>query len=296
MTPRQLRRAAERKTQKQERKAANGFVSSPENAQITQPPLEAPGPTLQAPEAPARSPERSDGSDASPANISPSQLAANRANSQLSTGPKTSEGKAKSSLNAVKTALTGRTVLLPSDDAASYENHLRNFFKELCPMGLREHAIVQALADNAWRLDRIPALEMAIYAQGRIQFAKQFDDEEPALRSGLIELHTFLAYEKQLRNLQLQEARLRRQREQDTAELRVLQQERNTREKDQLDIAAKLYTAAKHDDKPFDPAGLGFDFSVEDVESYLQGVRAAHLYNATLKQEREHVRLHGAAA
>jgi hypothetical protein len=37
-------------------------------------------------------------------------------NAQLSTGPRSAEGKAVS-MNAVKTGLTGRTVLLPSDDA-----------------------------------------------------------------------------------------------------------------------------------------------------------------------------------
>lgn len=44
--------------------------------------------------------------------VSERRLAANRANTQLSTGPRTPEGKAKSSLNAVKTGLAGRTVLL----------------------------------------------------------------------------------------------------------------------------------------------------------------------------------------
>ncbi|MBV9938821.1 MAG: hypothetical protein JO150_09975 [Acidobacteriaceae bacterium] len=43
--------------------------------------------------------------------VSERRLAANRANAQWSTGPQTPEGKAKSSLNAVKTGLTGRTVL-----------------------------------------------------------------------------------------------------------------------------------------------------------------------------------------
>jgi len=49
---------------------------------------------------------------------SAAQIAANKNNAQQSTGPVSAAGKAKSSLNAVKTGLTGRTVLLPGDDAA----------------------------------------------------------------------------------------------------------------------------------------------------------------------------------
>jgi hypothetical protein len=138
--------------------------------------------------------------------ISDKQLAANQANAQLSTGPTSPEGKAKSSLNAVKTALTGRAVLLPTDDAAAYERHHTAYHEELRPVGPRETALVQSLADIHWRLGRIPALEMAIYARGRSQFANKFDHEDESVRAGLIELETFLAYEKQLRNLQLQEA------------------------------------------------------------------------------------------
>jgi hypothetical protein len=281
MTPRQVRRAAERKARKQERKAANGFVFSPEDTASSH-----------ISERPDLIPEIA----APPSPISPSQLAANRANSQLSTGPKTQEGKAKSSMNAVKTALTGRTVLLPTDDAAAYKDHVYDFFRELRPLGARECALVQLLADNAWRLDRIHALEMGIYALGGIQFANQFDQEDVALQPGLIEVHTFLTYEKQLRNLQLQFGRLCRQREKDTAELRQLQQERSKREKQQLETAAKLYTAAKHDHTSFDPADYGFDCSIDDVECYIEGVRAANLFNATLKQEREQAKQRASAA
>jgi hypothetical protein len=292
MTPRQLRRAAERKTRKQERKVANGSVFAPEDTASP----EIHEQRIEIPESPIHLAEESNTSDPAPASVSASQLAANRANSQLSIGPKTPEGKARSSLNAVKTALTGRTVLLPTDDAAAYQQHVGDFFKELRPMGARECALVQLLADNSWRLDRVFALEMGLYALGRTQFANHFDDQAPALRSNLIEVHTFLTYEKQFRNLQVQFGRLCRQREKDTAELRQLQQERNTREKEQLETAAKLYTAAKHDRKPFDPAEYGFDCSTEDVESYLQGVRAAHLLNATLKQERDQAKLRATAA
>ena len=50
------------------------------------------------------------------------------------------------------------------------------------------------------------------------------------LRPGMIELKTFLTYEKQLRNLQLQESRLSRRREKEIAELRELQQARKQKE------------------------------------------------------------------
>src|SRR4051812_25833591 len=87
------------------------------------------------------------------------RLAANRANALLSTGPTTSEGKAVSSLNAVKTGLTGRTILLPSEDADAYEAHMARYQEEFQPVGEREKTLVQNLAETQWRLNRIPSLE-----------------------------------------------------------------------------------------------------------------------------------------
>jgi hypothetical protein len=260
MTPRSIRRAAERKAKKLALKAARkdeAFLALHEPAE----PLSY--------------------------SISPAQLAANQANAQYSTGPASSEGKAKTSLNAVKTALTGRTVLLPADDAAEYERHVQAYDKELRPIGQRECALVQSLADIDWRLARVPVLEMAIYAKGRLQFANSFDDHDASLRPGMIELETFFTYEKQLRNLQLQEARLARRREKETEELRRLQQERNQREKRDLDVAGKLYTAAQHDKKSFDPADYGFEFSITDIEDYLEGVRADNITRAAMIKHRD---------
>jgi hypothetical protein len=251
MTPRQIRRAAERKTNKEARKAANGFVSSPQEAIPSE-----------ISESLFPSPEQSDGSGSS-STISASQLAANRANAQLSSGPKTPEGKAKSCLNAVKTGLTGRTVLLPAEDAARYEQHVCEFFAELQPVGPRETELVRSLADTSWRVARIPALEMTIFAHGRIQFADQFADRDPALQSCLIEMHTFLHYEKQLRNLQIQEGRLRRQREKDTAELRQLQQDRRSREQHDLQMLSGLYVAAQRRASRSIPPDMGSNFQLK---------------------------------
>jgi hypothetical protein len=276
MTPRSIRRAAERKAAKLARKADKVALLSAEVQLDTEP------------EALATNP------------ISEARLAANRANAQLSTGPTSETGKAKVCLNAVKSALTGRTVLLPSDDAAEYERHLAAYEKEFKPVGKAECDLLQSIADTAWRLLRIPALEFGIYAQGRIRFADSFNQYEEALRSGLIEAEIYVQFEKQLRNLHLQEARLQRRRDKDMAEFRNLQKERNRRAADEFDRAAKLYLAALHDKKSFHPAAPdeaavlsepktqanGFEFSTEDIEGYLRGVRAAQIARAALNPEK----------
>lgn len=220
MTARSIRRAAERKALKQARKAANQLTNHAE--------------------------------------ISPAQLDANRANAQLSTGPTTPAGKAVSRLNAVTTGLTGRTVVLSTDDAAAYRAHVTAYQNEFQPVGQRESDLVQSIADCVWRLQRIPGLEMAIFAQGTLEFAACYDEHDPSLRPGMIELQTFLTYEKQLRNLHLQESRLARRREKEIAELQTLQKERKAKESEALEAAAK------HTPSPQPPVN-GFDFSTAEI-------------------------------
>jgi hypothetical protein len=163
----------------------------------------------------------------------------NRLNAEKSSGPRTEEGKRIASLNAVKTGLTGRTVLLPTDDAEAYQKHLAAYQNEYQPVGLRETELVQSLADTQWRLQRIPGLEMAIYARGRREFAESYPEQQDlALRTALIDLDIHLQYEKQLKNLQLQESRLHRRYEKEMAELRQLQTERKAAQQSQPKTAA----------------------------------------------------------
>src|SRR5579875_3190153 len=155
------------------------------------------------------------------------QLQANRTNAQHSTGPTSSEGKAKVSHNALKTGLTGRTVLLPSDDVGAYQAHTERIFQQFAPEGDDEKRLAQSLADTLWRLDRIPALEAGIYAIGRRTLAHEFADEsDETVRKALIEAQVFLTYRRDLNNLSIQETRLRRQYERDEAELKRLVAER----------------------------------------------------------------------
>jgi hypothetical protein len=166
--------------------------------------------------------------------ITPQRLAANRANAQLSTGPTTSEGKAKSSLNAVRTGLTGRTVLLATEDAEAYEAHLERFRREWQPMGDRETELVQSLADTQWRLDRIPNLEAGLFALGRLRYAELFEEEKnPPVRRAMIDAHVLVTDAKHFKNLHLQESRLSRRFQQDAKELKELQAQRKKEQEEQ---------------------------------------------------------------
>lgn len=187
--------------------------------------------------------------------LSPERLAANRANSQLSSGPKTEEGKAKSSLNAVKTGLCGRTMLLADEEeAAAYREHIARFVQHWQPVGLREHTLVQSLADTQWRLESIPGLESGVYARGRLRYAELYAEVEDAtVRRVLLDAHVEDVDGKTLKNLRLHERRLTNRYEQDLKELNELQAERRVQEqqKEQESVAQpKSMTAA-----------VGFEFT-----------------------------------
>jgi hypothetical protein len=201
--------------------------------------------------------------------LSQAQLDANRANSLKSTGPKTTDGKAAVRYNAVKTALTGHTVMLPSDDAILYRAHITAYEKQFKPVGPEECALVQSIADIRWRLNRLPGLEMALMIRGRLQVAHDIPELANTDQIPMLEIGILLRYQKEFRNLQLQEARLARRREKEMVELRRLQQERKSNEAPALERATTAYLLARHRSQPSEPAELGFEFSKQTFDAHL---------------------------
>ncbi len=207
--------------------------------------------------------------------ISPAQLAANRANAQLSTGPRTAAGLARSSQNAVKSALTGRTVLLPTDDVEEYARFLAGFQNDFKPSGQVECELVQVIVDCFWRQRRIQALEFALYAHGHEQFEDAFNDLPEAHRYNRIVLQTHMTYEKQFRNFQIQEARLDRKRAKAMAELERLQAERKANEQPSVNgnrglASGQVLGQQSRDCQSSEPAlpghlGNGFVFSNDET-------------------------------
>jgi hypothetical protein len=89
----------------------------------------------------------------------PAQIAANQANSQKSTGPKSADGKARSSRNSFKHGLYAKELVLPNEDPAELDQ-LRAFLRaEHQPINTTEEMLVNDLAENFWRLRRMREFE-----------------------------------------------------------------------------------------------------------------------------------------
>jgi hypothetical protein len=96
------------------------------------------------------------------------QIAANQANAQLSTGPKTEEGKAASSRNHLSHGLTyrgGMFILLPWEDAREYDQLVVDLKSEHRPTSRTEMILVERMAQHHWLRDRAGLLQSNCFAE-----------------------------------------------------------------------------------------------------------------------------------
>ncbi len=106
------------------------------------------------------------------------QAEANKANAKKSTGPTSSGGKANSSKNALKHGGCAALGLLPDEDPAEFDRHIRETFTQYAPCGPDQHRLVELIADGWWRLRRFSRAEAGIltwYAYERIR--KRLDEQ-----------------------------------------------------------------------------------------------------------------------
>ena len=90
------------------------------------------------------------------------QTAANRRNAQKSTGPRTPQGRAASSLNALKHGLTARHLVLRTETQRDFDVTLRAFQADLQPLGPTETALFHQLVAAHWRLVRARQVQTEI--------------------------------------------------------------------------------------------------------------------------------------
>ncbi len=92
------------------------------------------------------------------------KLAANRANAQASTGPRTDAGKAASSANSTRHGLSSERLIMPGEDPAAYAALRETFLRDLKPATGLEHTLAEKVAETHWRLQRVYRLETSFFA------------------------------------------------------------------------------------------------------------------------------------
>jgi hypothetical protein len=90
---------------------------------------------------------------------SAAQIAANQSNAQASTGPRTDEGKARSSQNATTHGLTSRQFVIAPGQQQEFDTLHDSLLFELDPQGAVETVVFHDLLHAAWNLHRFRAIE-----------------------------------------------------------------------------------------------------------------------------------------
>ncbi|MFB0553742.1 MAG: hypothetical protein ACETWQ_10565 [Phycisphaerae bacterium] len=82
------------------------------------------------------------------------QIIANRRNAQKSTGPRTIEGRAAVSQNAVQHGLSARQAIISSESQADFDLYREQMLAELAPAGPMESMLAERIVTLSWRLKR----------------------------------------------------------------------------------------------------------------------------------------------
>jgi hypothetical protein len=87
--------------------------------------------------------------------VSNAKILANRLNALKSTGPRTAEGKAAVSQNAVKHGLLAERDVITSESHADFELYRQQILDELSPVSPMESMLAERIVTLSWRLKRV---------------------------------------------------------------------------------------------------------------------------------------------
>jgi hypothetical protein len=111
------------------------------------------------------------------------QIEANRRNSQLSTGPRTPEGKDASRFNALKSGINAKSQVIPGEDPAELEAMAQGYHDDWKPTTYLERFLVDSLIRADWLLQRLSRLEAELWAHemeaARATAFNKLDEDAP---------------------------------------------------------------------------------------------------------------------
>jgi hypothetical protein len=90
------------------------------------------------------------------------QITANRANAQLSTGPRSVEGKAASSRNSMKLGIYSESLIIPGEDPDALAELARSYEEHFQPVGPVEVGLLQTIIRSQWLKQRFARIETEV--------------------------------------------------------------------------------------------------------------------------------------
>jgi hypothetical protein len=201
------------------------------------------------------------------------QRAANQTNAKKSTGPRTPEGKRRSSLNGRRHSLTGKIHIATPEESEVFDKHCKAYHEALAPLGIIESDLAQEIAEDRWRLKRARSLENSVFALGHHTHAEAMDSGNPQIDAALAEGKTWIEQAKNLQLLTLYENRIRRAIEKNTAQLEAMQAKRKEAYAKAQRDAIRLAQLAESEEEAYNPAADfepardhgGFVFSASEL-------------------------------
>jgi hypothetical protein len=204
---------------------------------------------------------------------STTQLTANQANAHHSTGPRTDEGKARVSQNALRHGLTARHLVIRDDEHEEFDALLNSLSSELDPQGAIETVAFHELLHAAWSLHRFRRIE-AEASRGTVE-----DFTDPATTAVLDRLSRY-------------QARAQRAWQKALHELRVLQTNRalralklNGQEAAEVPTIASINDLTKQTHSEVTAEVLDLAIQMVDYEAGVGTLKAIQKRNGTIPPE-----------
>ena len=204
------------------------------------------------------------------------RLEANRLNAQKSTGPITPEGKRRSSVNALRHGVTGRTLLLTTEEQAAYKDFADALATSLAATTPLELHFAHQIADAHFRLNRIKTVEDAMLALAHFEEAGDIEVDHPEVHTALTAGRAFRNDSASFVNLSLYEQRLNASLKNSLKQLRDLQEERRKQHEIEMANAVRLYKYDVMENRMPNPASDGFVFSTPQVAEKARQTRRAN--------------------
>jgi hypothetical protein len=201
--------------------------------------------------------------------ISDQQLAANRANAQKSTGPKTEAGKKRSSLNAFRHGLTGQVLVLPEEDREAFNQLSEKTMAEFQILGEHETQIAKTYIMALWNVQKAMAVQDTLFSLGVMEeLAGNLNIDDSQAHNAVSYAKAFRENSEVFTRISLYTQRLVNQANALRKQLEEVQNQRFNIARHEITEAVASYKFKQMMGETFDPAEFGFVFSLEQLRQW----------------------------